>query len=369
MSGFSLTRLIKILLFLFLLIAGLVYARPFLVPLTFAAIMAMLFLPLCSWLEARGVHKVIAILLCIIIMLCSIAGVLWLLYWQVTDLAENAGKIQENFMKRLDQVRRFISSSIGISKQKQEELIQNGQSSETIGHTVSGILSGLGELLTDFILFVVYLFMLLYYRLFLKRFVLMWVPQKDREKTSAIIENCRHVAQQYLGGLIIMIGCLWVMYSIGFALVGVKSPIFFAILCGLLEIVPFVGNLTGNAITMLMVIAQGGNFSMILGILLTYGAIQFIQTYLLEPLVVGAEVNINPLITIISLVLGELIWGIPGMVLAIPVMGIIKIVCDNIEELRPFGFLLGRERTERKTHFADRLRKWRMRREVMLDDR
>lgn len=359
MAGFSLTRSIKILLFLFLFIAGLVYARPFLVPLTFAVIVAMLFLPLCSWLETKGIPRVFAILICIIILLGSITGVIWLLYWQVSGLAENAGKIQENLAKRLEQARRFISSSLGISKKRQEELIKDGQSSGTISHTVSSLVSGLGVLLTDFILFLVYLFLLLYYRVFLKRFLLMWVPQKDRERTSDIIKNCRHVAQQYLGGLAIMIACLWVMYSIGFALVGVKSPIFFAILCGLLEIVPFVGNLTGNLITMLMVIAQGGNFSMILGILLTYGTIQFLQTYLLEPLVVGAEVNINPLFTIIGLVLGEMVWGIPGMVLAIPVMGITKIVCDNVEALRPFGYLLGRERKRNKTHLADRLRKWR----------
>lgn len=359
MTGFSLTRSIKILLFLFLFIAGLVYARPFLVPLTFAVIVAMLFLPLCSWLESKGFPRVIAILMCIIILLGSISGVIWLLYWQISGLAENAGKIQENLMNRLEQARRFISNSFGISKERQKELIKDGQSPGTISHTVSSLVSGLGVLLTDFILFLVYLFLLLYYRVFLKRFILMWVPQKDRERTSDIIKNCRHVAQQYLGGLTIMIACLWVMYSIGFSLVGVKSPIFFAILCGLLEIVPFVGNLTGNLITMLMVIAQGGNFSMILGILLTYGIIQFLQTYLLEPLVVGAEVNINPLITIIGLVLGEMVWGIPGMVLAIPVMGITKIVCDNVEALRPFGYLLGRERKRNKTHLANRLRKWR----------
>ena len=74
----------------------------------------------------------------------------------------------------------------------------------------------------------------------------------------------------------------------------------------------------------------------------------FLQTYLLEPLVVGAEVNINPLFTIISLVLGDLIWGIPGMILAIPLLGIVKIVCDHIEPLKPYGFLIGHDRKKKK---------------------
>jgi predicted PurR-regulated permease PerM len=288
-----------------------------------------------------------------------IIGVGWLLYWQVSGLSEDAGKIQDNLMKRLEQIRRFFSNSLGISKTKQDELIKDGQSPSSISHTISGFLSGIGSFLTDFVLFLVYFFLLLYYRGFLKKFVLMLVPQRNEAKASAIMESCRRVAQKYLSGLAIMIVCLWVLYSIGFSIVGVRSPIFFAILCGLLEIVPFVGNLTGNVITMLMVLAQGGSFTMILGVLVTYATIQFFQTYVLEPLVVGAEVNINPLFTIAGLVLGELIWGIPGMVLAIPVMGIVKIVCDNVEELKPFGFLLGRERKRKHTHLVEKFRSWR----------
>ena len=142
--------------------------------------------------------------------------------------------------------------------------------------------------------------------------------------------------------------CLWVMYSIGFSIVGVKYAVFFAILCGLLEIVPFIGNLTGNLLAIIMVIIQGGGAGMVLAVLVTYAIVQFLQTYLLEPLVVGAEVNINPLSTIIILVLGELIWGIPGLILAIPLLGIIKIICDHIEPLKPFSFLIGHDRKKKR---------------------
>jgi len=144
-----------------------------------------------------------------------------------------------------------------------------------------------------------------------------------------------------------MIVILWVMYGIGFSIVGVKNAIFFAILCGLLEIVPFVGNLFGTLLTVVVSFAQGGDVGLVLGILITYGVVQFVQTYLLEPLVVGAEVSINPIATIIGLVAGEQIWGIPGMILAIPIIGIIKIVFDHITPLKPYGFLLGEEKKKK----------------------
>ncbi len=120
-----------------------------------------------------------------------------------------------------------------------------------------------------------------------------------------------------------------------------KNAVFFAILCGILEIVPYVGNLTGTVITLLMVVAQGGDASIMLGVLITYGLVQFFQNNVLTPLIVGSEVNINPVFTIMALLAGELVWGIPGMILGIPLLGMLKIIFDHVEPLKPYGFLLG----------------------------
>jgi predicted PurR-regulated permease PerM len=97
-----------------------------------------------------------------------------------------------------------------------------------------------------------------------------------------------------------------------------------------------------------MALTQGGGGGMIIGILITYGLVQFIQTYILESMIVGSEVNINPLFTILGIILGELVWGIPGMILAIPILGILKIVCDHIPSLQPYGFLIGEEKKKKK---------------------
>ena len=171
----------------------------------------------------------------------------------------------------------------------------------------------------------------------------MQVPKTEKKNTEQVIFEARGVAQKYLTGMSWMILCLWIMYSIGFSIVGVKYAVLFAVLCGLLEIVPFVGNLTGNIITIFAVLMQGGGGGMILGVLITYAIVQFLQTYILEPLVVGSGVNINPLFTIGGIVAGELVWGVPGMILAIPTVGMAKIICDHIEPLKPYGFLIGEE--------------------------
>src|SRR5690606_14278910 len=110
------------------------------------------------------------------------------------------------------------------------------------------------------------------------------VPPREKQNAQLIIRNAAQVSQQYLTGMAIMIACLWVMYGIGFSLIGVKYALFFAVLCGLLELVPFVGNLTGTALTLLFSASQGANSTTLLLIIGVYMLVQFIQTYLLEPL-------------------------------------------------------------------------------------
>ncbi len=182
----------------------------------------------------------------------------------------------------------------------------------------------------------------MYSRRHLKIFILKLIPDAQKEKTENIISASSKATQHYLFGFGLLVTLLWILYSISFSIIGVKNPVFFASLCGLLEVIPFVGSITGITLTVLMVISQGGSGAMILTVLIVYVIIQFTQFYVIQPSLLGGEVDINPLIAIVVLILGEMIWGLGGMVIAIPLTGMAKIVFDNVEELRPYGYLLGR---------------------------
>jgi predicted PurR-regulated permease PerM len=341
----ALQKVVLFLLLAFLIVGAIYYAKPFLVPLCFGGLLAMLFLPLNRWFESKKIPKGLSILLCIIIFLGLITGIIWLISWQVSDLTSESTDIENKVRKMISQAKEYIGTHFGISKKQQEKIIT--EQAEQNG----GILSHLGSSLTgfviDFILVLVYIFLFMFYRRRIKTFILQLISSQQKKNTETIIHDIEKVSQQYITGLGMMIACLWIMYSIGFSIVGVKYAVLFAIICGLLEIIPFIGNLTGTLLAILMVVIQGGGSGMVFGVVITYLIVQFLQTYLLEPLVVGAEVNINPLFTIIILVLGELIWGIPGMVLAIPLLGIVKIICDHIPSLKPYGYLIGSDRKKK----------------------
>ncbi|RYY86014.1 MAG: AI-2E family transporter [Chitinophagaceae bacterium] len=354
----SLTRTALVLAVLIMAVVILHYARPFFVPLTFAALFAMLLLPFAQWLERKGASRGWSSLAALLLGLLVVGAIVALVAWQVSGMAEDADKMEQQLMRQFEQFRNQFTQKFGLSKQEQQKLMQSQQEQQPgkIGSFLTGLLSGTATFLTSFVLVIVYVFLFLYLRERLRRFILRLIPPGSKGSAEETLHSIQKVARRYLGGLSLMIICLWILYGIGFSIVGVKNPFFFAILCGLLEIIPFVGNLAGTALTAGMSLAQGGGTSLLLGILITYGTVQFLQTYILEPMVVGAGVSINPLFTIAGIVGFELIWGIPGMVLAIPLIGMFKIVCDHVEMLEPYGYLIGQEKKE--GGFGDKIKKW-----------
>lgn len=353
----KLQRSIYVLLFFFLAFAGLYFAASFLIPVTLAAVFSMLFIRLCNWLEHEGIGRGISSFFCILIFVIAIAIIVALLSWQLNGLAENMDVMKQRVVEMLSGFQQWIYERIGLDVQQQKEMVKQQGAGSSAGNVLTGFAGKIMDILINTVLVLVYMFLFLLYRSHIKKFILKLVPGGEKDKADGIVHRAGKVAQQYLSGLGAMIAVLWIMYGIGFSFVGVESAIFFAVLCGLLEVVPFVGNLTGTSVTILAVVAQGGDGRMIIGVLITYALVQFIQTYILEPLIVGEQVNINPLFTILVIVLGEMIWGVAGMVLAIPLLGIVKIICDRVPELQPYGFLIGTERQrQRKTGVIDKIK-------------
>jgi predicted PurR-regulated permease PerM len=347
------------LLFFCLAFAGLYFAAEFLIPVALAAVFSMLFIRLCNWLESKGLSRGVASLLSVVLFLGVIAVIIFLLSWQLSGLTENMDAMKQRLVNMFRDLQQWLQQQAGITKHQQNEMVK--QQSEGAGGGAGAMLAsfagGVMGIMVNTILVIVYMFLFLLYRSHIKKFILKLVPRDEKGTADEVVHTAGKVAQKYLSGLAAMIVMLWIMYGIGFSLAGVESAIFFAVLCGILEVIPFIGNITGTSVTLLAVVAQGGDTKMIIAVLVTYAMVQFIQTYILEPLVVGEQVNINPLFTILVIVLGEMVWGVAGMILAIPLLGIVKIICDHIPELQSYGFLIGPEKPHTKrTSVIDKLK-------------
>jgi len=341
----QLSNTIRILLLFILSVAILYISRSVLIPLTFGGVLAMLLMPVGRWLEGKGMNRAISSIISLLLFSALFIGLILLLRWQIGDLIKDFSKLQDQLMKLFEQVKDYVRSQFGITSRQQQQILKEQQSGgmEKVAGMAIGTLTSTLSILVSSVLVLVYTFLFLYFRSHFKNFVLRLVSVPNQTVAQKVMYKSSRVTQQYITGLGMMIVMLWIMYGIGFSIVGVKNAIFFAILCGILEIIPFAGNITGTSITVLIAFAQGGSVDMVLGVLITYGIVQFTQTYLLEPMIVGNQVNLNPLFTIFIIVVGEAVWGIAGMVLAIPLLGMFKVVCDHVEPLKPYGYLIGNQ--------------------------
>ncbi|WP_333809236.1 AI-2E family transporter [Flavobacterium sp.] len=342
----QLSNLLQKLALIFLIIIALYFAKNFLVPLCFGGILAMVFLPLCNWLQSKKVSKGLSVLICLTLLLIIISVLLLIIGLKVSELLAGFNVIKQKSIEFINQVQKYIFNNLDISFKEQSQIIEKEQPSYSDVFQV--VLSSLISVLSGTILVLIYFTFLLYYRSHIKNFFFKLGNPSQRDEIEFIIHNATKISQKYLFGLTKMIMLLWIMYAIGFSSIGLENALFFAIFCGMLEVVPYVGNITGTTITVLIAFVQGANPPLLIGILIVYAIVQLIQGWLLEPLILGPEVKINPLFTIIALVIGQLLWGIPGIILAIPLLAILKIIFDNVESLKPYGFLIGEIETSKK---------------------
>ncbi|HLC82267.1 MAG TPA: AI-2E family transporter, partial [Bacteroidia bacterium] len=260
----SSTSILKKLLVLFLVSAGLYYAKYFLIPLAIGTVLATLFLPFCKWMEGKKLQRGLAVSICLLVLLLLIAGVFFLLGWQISELGKELELIKQKFVDTGNTIKEFIFQKMDVSIEKQEQMLKNQQ--PLFGSRLKSMASSLPSIFTNFILVLVYILFLLYYRTHIKQFLLKLSPLSENKEMEKVIYRVAHVSQEYLLGLSKMIACLWIMYGIGFSIIGIKHALFFAFLCGLLEIIPFIGNITGTTITLLVAAVHGATVPMLLGI-------------------------------------------------------------------------------------------------------
>jgi predicted PurR-regulated permease PerM len=344
----------QIILFTTLIILGLIFffygiikAQAFLIPLTLASLLAMIILPIENKLRAWGFPKGLAILISDLLILAFCIGIFLIIGSQVKSISDDWPKYREQLETRIDQVQEFVETKTGISQANQSKKLRealSGQSGGSIeGETVKTVIPRLVSFTGNFVLVFIYIFFFMYYRPKFKKAILNFMNEDQRENAAGILMNIIKVSQHYLFGRFLLIVLLAILYSIGLSIVGIKHAILVSILAAVLSLIPYIGNVFGIFLALFMSMLTNGGIVDIIGVLIVFTIAQFFESYILEPFVVGKQVDLNPVVTLIGVVAGGYVWGIAGMVIAIPVMGILKVIFDNVPVLNPLGYVLDEE--------------------------
>jgi predicted PurR-regulated permease PerM len=208
---------------------------------------------------------------------------------------------------------------------------------------LGGWLSTSSTLLISILLVLLYTFFFLLYRTSIKNFLLGQFTKKQREDAREGISNIQSVAQKYLSGLAVVILILGLLNGFGLFIIGIEYAFFWGFLGAFLAIIPYIGTIIGGMLPFAFAIATTNTMWQPLAIIALYSVVQTIEGNLITPKVVGSSVEINPLAAIISLLIGGAIWGVSGLILALPLLAITRIVFEHIDMLKPVALLLSSE--------------------------
>ena len=337
-----LERTNQYLLLLVLVTVVLYFGQPLLTPLFLGALFAMLMAPLCRKLDkktGRGLSSTI----CTLIVMISLLIIVGVGAWQIAVFIEDLPLIRERCTELLGSIQQFVHERFSISPEKQEKLFHSQLNTlkQSTSSFATKMLGSMASTVTTVVLSLLFTFLFLYNKERYESFFVKLFKGQDSSEVKSVVAKITQVSEQYVLGRTYSMIILFICYTIGLSIIGIKNALLLAAVASLLTIIPYVGTIIGSLFPVLMAIVTGDSYQPVIWTLVLMICIQATDNYFIEPNVVGGEVNLSAIATIVTLVCGGLIWGIAGTILFIPLLGIIKIVCDHVEPLKPYGFLVG----------------------------
>lgn len=317
-------------------------ASEILVPLILATLIAIMLLPLASLLEKWRFSRGIAAFTAVLIFIVALLVLLTLLTQQMMAFLSDIPHLQKQLLSTVDTLQIWINQRFHIDSSTQMDYLEKAALG-TLG-TATGFISQTFLSISSLLIFVVfvllYSFFILYYRQLFMTFLLRLFPGKHQQKLQDIVGQTRFIIKSYVGGLMIEMVVVALLNCTIFWIMGIKYATLLGVMAAIFNIIPYIGIFTAIVLSMLVTLTTGTPVTALqVGIALFL--VHLLDSNVLLPRIVGSKVKINALVTLISVVLGNMLWGIPGMFLAIPIIAIIKIIFERIEPLQPWALLLG----------------------------
>jgi predicted PurR-regulated permease PerM len=327
---------------LFALLSMLYIAKSIIVPLVFAIIIAIVLHPVVNFFVEKKINRVVAIVITLFLTFLVIAAFGALFISQASRFRESLPILADKFTGIFNQTITWASGYFDINAQKIHEWFTNTKdalintSSASFGKTLVTV----GNLVVVLFLLPVYIFMLLFYHPILLEFIHRFFGKSDQSQVSEIVTQTKTVIQRYLIGLVIEAAIIATLNSVALFILGIEYAILLGVMSALLNVIPFIGGFIGVLLFIVIALVTKSPVY-VLYVIVIYSIIQFIDNHYIVPKIVASKVRINALFAIVVVIAGNALWGIPGMFISIPLLAIVKLICDHVESLKPWGFLLG----------------------------
>lgn len=333
--------LVSLIAIVFISIIG----KSVLVPLVIGFLVSMLLLPLSNFQEKKlKFPRIVSSLVSPILFTLAVIAVIYFIGTQMAQFTEDLPEFQQQIEQLFHEAQVFVYDKFGVSEQEQiryieknaEEVLKRG--SGVLGTAVTSVTSMLAS--SMFVFLAIFFFLL--YRSHLVKFLIWCFPPKNQTKVKEVIVEIQSIIKQYIFGLLIQVIAVSSLMFIAYSIIGIKYALLFAVLCGVLNLIPYIGIFTATVLAAIVTLATGEPIQA-LWVIVAVVVVNSIDGNIITPKIIGSKVALNSFVVLFGIVIAESIWGIAGMFLAIPVLAILKIIFDNVEGLRPYGFVLGED--------------------------
>ncbi|GMT41835.1 MAG: AI-2E family transporter [bacterium] len=319
-------------------------ARGPLFPFFIAFLLAYMLDPVLDRMESRKIPRTVsvALLLGSVIILALLAGFIIypLLEQQVTKgmehLPQYAAKMQEKLAPLVERIS-------GYDKGQVNEMIENtiGKMGSLplkilnalYGFAVSAVSSAAGVVATVFSLLLIPVAAFYFMRDIdpMKEKLLELVPGRYREKVSQIAADIDKTLSAFVRGQFTVALAMAFFYSAGLYLIGTPMGIFIGILAGLSNIVPYLALVTGFLPSLILTWLHFGDFQHLAYVLALFGIVQMVEGFYLTPKVMGESVGLHPVVIMLSILIGGMLFGIIGIIIAVPAAAVLKVFLAHLE--------------------------------------
>ncbi len=325
-----------------LIILLLYEAQSFFIPVAFAALFTLLLITPANALEKLGISRGISALISVLIAIVLVVVVFYFISSQIIGFKSDLPKVGQQLYIAVADMENWAQQRFHISNQHFKKFIDSvtTQSMTNTSAIVGSTFSTLSNVLVYLVLIPIYAFLLLLYRHIVVGFFVKSFSNAHALTVLSVLHQIRLIIKDYIFGLCIELLIVAILNYIGLLIIGVQYAILLAVVAAILNLIPYLGIYTATLLSMLITYTNNTP-SAVLGVAIVMIVVHLIDSNILLPKVVGSKVKINALATILGVVVGSLLWGIPGMFLALPILAILKIIFDSVEHLQAWGYLLG----------------------------
>jgi predicted PurR-regulated permease PerM len=351
-TRFNTEKICLVLLTVIAVVATLYFAAAIVLPFLVAIVLNLLLAPLKRFLTDRlSLPAVLASLLLVIVLFSILAGVGTAIYLPASSWIAKVPQSLPTLEERLGFLREPLRLLQHGVAQMESAMHQGGasdaapmqvtQATNTAGVGFA-ILSGTKDALNEIVVVVVTLFFLLTAGDGLLRNLVEILPTfRDKRRAVEINREIQSNISAYLTTITLMNLLVGLAATAGMWAMGMPNPLLWGALAFMLNYIPILGPITGVVIFFFVGLFSSDAIIWAIAPAAMYLVIHMIEGESVTPMLLARRFTLNPVLVIMSLFFWDWLWGVPGAVLAMPLMATTKIICDRIPGLMPLGHLLG----------------------------